>query len=71
MSNRVQDTVAFAQRQEEIFRQGFTTKQGHDGVGLSSIRTIARQAGGDVTVWLEGDTVHFVASIPMRLTIAQ
>lgn len=25
----------------------------------------------DVTVWLEGDTVHFVASIPMRLAMAQ
>lgn len=71
VSNRVQNAAAFSQRQEEIFHQGFTTKQGHDGVGLSSIRTIARQAGGDVTVWLEGDTVHFVASIPMRLAMAQ
>ena len=30
-----------------------------------------RQLGGDVTVWLEGDTVHFLASIPMRLAMAQ
>lgn len=70
VSNKVMDPAAFSLRQEEIFRQGYTTKQGHDGVGLSSIRALARQVGGDVTEWLEGDTVHFVASIPMRLTLA-
>ena len=69
VSNRVGDEEAFAARREEIFRQGFTTKQGHDGVGLSSIRALARQAGGDVTAWTEGEIVHFVASIPIRLTL--
>lgn len=69
VSNRVGDEGAFAARREEIFRQGFTTKQGHDGVGLSSIRALARQAGGDVTAWTEGEIVHFVASIPIRLTL--
>ena len=69
VSNRVGDEEAFAARREEIFRQGFTTRQGHDGVGLSSIRALARQAGGDVTTWTEGEIVHFVASIPIRLTL--
>lgn len=65
VSNKVLDKEAFALSQENIFHQGYTTKQGHDGVGLSSIRALARQAGGDVSVWLENDTAHFIASIPM------
>lgn len=64
--NQIQDPEAFAGSQETIFHQGYTTKQGHDGVGLSSIQALARQAGGDVSVWLEGDTAHFIASIPMN-----
>lgn len=69
VSNRVDSQEGFADRREEIFRQGFTTKQGHDGVGLSSIRALARQSGGDVSAWTEGDVVHFVASIPVRLAL--
>lgn len=67
VSNQVADPEAFSRAKESLFRQGFTTKQGHDGVGLSSIQALSRQVGGDVTAWLEGKTVHFVASIPMRL----
>lgn len=66
VSNQVPDPEAFARRQEAIFHQGYTTKQGHDGVGLSSIQALARQEGGDVSVWLEEDTAHFIASIPMN-----
>lgn len=66
VSNQIQDPEAFAGSQETIFHQGYTTKQGHDGVGLSSIQALARQAGGDVSVWLEEDTAHFIASIPMN-----
>lgn len=69
VSNNVVNKEAFTGRQDEIFRQGFTTKEGHDGVGLSSIQTLARSKGGDVTARLEEDTVYFVASIPMRLTL--
>ena len=69
VTNEVEDGTAFAARLNDIFRQGFTTKQGHDGVGLSSIRSLAKRIGGDVTAWAEGNTVHFVASIPIRLNI--
>lgn len=66
VSNQVADPEAFTHSQDTIFHQGYTTKQGHDGVGLSSIQALARQAGGDVSVWLEEDTAHFIASIPMN-----
>ncbi|MBR4906225.1 MAG: GHKL domain-containing protein [Clostridia bacterium] len=67
VSNRVTDPEAFQARQSDIFRQGFTTKQGHDGVGLSSIKALANEKGGDVSVWTEGDVVHFAASVPVRM----
>ena len=66
VSNKVGDKAAFALGTESIFRQGYTTKEGHDGVGLSSIRALARRAGGEVSVWLEDDTAHFIASIPIN-----
>lgn len=66
VSNRVRDKETFLRNQENLFRQGYTTKYGHDGVGLSSIRALTRQAGGDISVWMEGDTAHFVASLPMH-----
>ncbi len=71
VSNAVTEPDVFSARGEDFFRQGYTTKKGHDGVGLSSIRVLARKAGGDVTAWLEGDRVHFVASIPMHLAIEE
>lgn len=66
VSNRVRDKAAFLHNQENIFRQGYTTKYGHDGVGLSSIRALAQRVGGDISVWMEGDTAHFVAAIPLH-----
>ena len=69
VSNPVADPEAFKKKQDELFRQGFTTKRGHDGVGLSSIKALAESKGGGVTCWLEGDTVRFTASIPVRLVL--
>ena len=71
VSNRVAGAPAFDGGMERLFRQGYTTKPGHDGVGLSSIRTLARRAGGDVSAWAEGGTVHFVASVPMDSSAAE
>ena len=67
VSNPTRVPEEFDRYKEAMFRQGFSTKHGHDGVGLSSIRALAQQHGGDVTAWREGNTVHFVASIPMQL----
>lgn len=69
VSNRVPDPAAFCACKEKIFSQGYTTKPGHDGVGLSSIHSLAGKYGGDVSVWIDEDIVHFVASIPIRLNM--
>lgn len=68
VSNRVRDKKLFMETQKELFEQGFTTKQGHDGIGLSSIQALAKRVGGDVTAWLEDDVAHFIATIPIRIT---
>lgn len=66
VSNQVRNKEQFQKHQEDIFNQGFTTKRGHDGVGLSSLRSLLTKVDGDIFSWLEGDTVHFVASIPVN-----
>ena len=71
VSNNLPDPAAFAARQADIFRQGFTTKHGHDGVGLSSIKALANEKGGDVTCWLEDDIVHFTVAIPLMHTVKE
>ena len=49
-----------------IYQQGYSTKQGHDGVGLSSIKTLAARYRGTVYTQLEGNVIHFVAKIPIN-----
>lgn len=66
VSNQVRDVEQFQFHKEELFNQGYTTKKGHDGVGLSSLRSLLSKVDGDVFSWLEGETVHFVASIPVN-----
>lgn len=66
VSNQVRNTEQFQSYKEDVFNQGFTTKSGHDGVGLSSLRALLTKVDGDIFSWLEGDTVHFVASIPVN-----
>ena len=50
----------------DIFRQGYTTKQGHDGVGLSSIKSLAERRHGLVYARLEEGIIHFIAKIPLQ-----
>ncbi len=66
VSNRVKDIEQFQKYQDVLFDQGYTTKKGHDGVGLSSLRLLLSKVDGDIFSWLEGDTVHFIASIPVN-----
>ena len=49
-----------------IYQQGYSTKRGHDGVGLSSIKALAARYRGTVYTQLEGNVIHFVAKIPIN-----
>ena len=50
----------------QVFQQGFTTKRGHDGVGLSSVRTLIDRYHGTIYTQLEEDVIHFVARVPIN-----
>ncbi len=61
-ANQLGDTAV----DDKVFRQGYTTKVGHDGVGLSSIKSLAERYHGAIYTRLEDGVIHFVAQIPLR-----
>lgn len=68
VSNALGDCPPTAEELGRIYQQGYTTKQGHEGVGLSSIRLLAQRYHGTVFTQLEGNIIHFTAKIPIDCT---
>lgn len=66
VSNEVDPLQMDLDRMNRIYRQGYTTKQGHEGVGLSSIKQLAGRYHGTVYTQLDGNVIHFVAKIPIN-----
>ena len=52
---------------EDVYQPGHTTKEGHDGIGLCSIRNLLRRYRGVVYSRIEGDIIHFIAKIPINM----
>lgn len=65
VSNQVEREMLDANWIGQIYRQGYTTKQGHDGVGLSSVQQLVRRYKGVMDTRLEGTIIHFVVRIPI------
>lgn len=65
VSNALEDRSLSAEELGRLYQQGYTTKRGHEGVGLSSIRLLAARYHGAVYTQLEGAIIHFVAKIPI------
>ena len=65
VSNALEDRTLSAEELGRIYRQGYTTKRGHEGVGLSSVRLLAARYHGTIYTQLEGNIIHFVAKIPI------
>lgn len=66
VSNALEDQPPTAEELGQIYKQGYTTKSGHDGVGLSSIRLLASRYHGTVYTQMEGNVIHFIAKIPIN-----
>ena len=49
------------------YRAGSSSKSGHEGIGIASIQALAARYGGVVYSRMEGQVIHFVAKIPLRL----
>lgn len=52
---------------QDIYKPGLTTKSGHEGIGLVSIRQLLSRFRGVVYSRMEDDIIHFIAKIPLRL----
>ena len=52
---------------QDIYKPGHSTKENHEGIGLSSVRNLLERYRGAVYSRLDGDVIHFVAKIPLRL----
>ena len=48
-----------------LYQQGYTTKKGHDGVGLSSLKTLVSKYHGVIYTEVENDVISFVARVPI------
>jgi signal transduction histidine kinase len=62
VSNRTQNYNAM-----KDYRIGQSSKTGHEGIGIASIRALATRYGGVVYARQEDRIIHFVAKIPLCL----
>lgn len=65
VSNEIGDRLPTAEELGRVYQQGYTTKPGHEGVGLSSVRMLATRCHGTVFTQLEERVIHFVVKIPI------
>ncbi|WP_188591899.1 sensor histidine kinase [Paenibacillus silvae] len=49
-----------------IFNSGFTTKEAHEGIGLSTVQRIVNKYKGTIHFELEEDLIHFIVKVPFR-----
>jgi signal transduction histidine kinase len=67
VSNEVESRQITASELGQFYRQGYTTKKGHEGVGLSGIRVLAERYRGTIYTQVDGKVLHFVAKIPINV----
>lgn len=59
-----ENTASFLQ---DIYKPGHSNKDGHEGIGLSSIQNLLSRYRGVVYSRMDDDIIHFVAKIPMSI----
>ena len=59
-----EDTQAYIQG---MYSPGYSTKTGHEGIGLSSIQNMLRRYRGVVYSRIDDDIIHCFAKIPLRM----
>lgn len=52
---------------QSIFRPGYTTKQSHEGIGLTTVRRIVTRHDGNVFPEFENGTISLIVQIPFRV----
>ncbi len=49
------------------YHAGYSSKKGHEGIGIASVEALVSKYGGVVYSRIEEDIIHFVAKLPLRL----
>ncbi len=62
VSNKTRDGKPMA-----AYQVGHSSKEGHEGIGISSIQALASRYGGVVYSRMEEDIIFFIAKLPLRL----
>lgn len=57
-----------AEQLGDLYRHGYTTKAGHEGVGLTTLRTLTARYHGTIYTQMDGDVIQFVVRIPIDYT---
>lgn len=65
VSNALGDTLS-ADRIGQIYQPGFTMKEGHEGVGLSSVRMLVESYQGMLNAQIEDGIITFSVRVPIR-----
>ena len=66
VSNALEGTAPTADEIGRFYRQGYSTKKGHEGVGLSSVSILVRRYGGSLETQLDDNRIHFIARVPIN-----
>ena len=66
VTNAFHSEVSSGQYISDIYRHGYTTKPGHDGVGLSSVRSLLERYKGVIYTQIENGTIRFTVKIPLQ-----
>lgn len=67
VTNKISPKVNTQSHLQEMYRPGFSTKTGHEGIGLSSIQNLLRRYRGVVYSRIEDDIIHCVAKVPLKM----
>lgn len=54
-----------------VFEPGYSTKKGHEGIGLSMALRTAQRYGGRVYPEFDGEVIRFVVNIPNRVNLPE
>ena len=66
VTNAFHTQVGAGQYISDIYRHGYTTKPGHDGVGLSSVRSLLERYKGVIYTQIQDNKIRFTVKIPLR-----
>ncbi|QOS77012.1 GHKL domain-containing protein [Paenibacillus sp. JNUCC31] len=63
VSNSIQNNM---DSYKNMFNPGYSTKESHEGIGLTTVQRIVSKYNGTIYPEFEGDIIHFIVKIPFK-----